>query len=605
MKDRPEKVNQVLSILPEQPGVYQYFDDEGTIIYVGKAKSLKKRVSSYFTKDRFENGKTALLVRKIRDIRYIVVESEFDALLLENSLIKKHQPRYNIQLRDDKTYPWICIRKEHFPRIFYTRQMKKDGSEYFGPFPSVRRIKLLLELIHQTLNIRNCSHKLTPETVGDPKFKSSMEFQIGNCKGACQGLVPESNYKESLDHAKKILKGEIGSVISFLKEKMAEAAAQLDFEGAQTLKTQLEDLESFRNRSMVVSPTIHNVDVFSFLTDDKFGYVNYMKVVNGAVIQSHTVELKKKLDESDTELLIMAVLELRQRFKSSSKEVIVPFIPEIELPDIKFHIPQRGDKRKLLFLSEQNARQFMQDRHTEQEKVDPDRHVNRIMHQMQQDLRLPELPRHIECFDNSNFQGAFPVAACVVFRNGKPYKKDYRHFNIKTVEGPNDFASMEEVLHRRYKRLRDEGESLPQLIVIDGGKGQLSSAVKSLDELGLRGKISIIGIAKKLEEIFFPEDPVPIYIDKRSETLKIIQHLRNEAHRFGITHHRNQRSKGTIKTSLSDIKGIGDATAKQLLKHFKSVKRIREASEKDLIEVVGRSKGLVVYRHYNPTNETD
>ncbi|MGD1844648.1 MAG: excinuclease ABC subunit UvrC [Salibacteraceae bacterium] len=603
MKDRPPKIEEALPRLPQKPGVYQYFDADEKLLYVGKAKNLKKRVSSYFSKDRFENGKTALLVRKIQSLKYIVVDTEYEALLLENTLIKKHQPRFNIQLRDDKTYPWICIKNERFPRVFTTRKLIKDGSEYYGPYPSVRVLKNILSLITQLYKLRNCSFNLSDENIQAGKFRVCLEYQIGNCKGPCEGKQDEEDYREAIAQIRNLIKGNVQSVIRDLNARMLEQATNLQFEEAQYTKTRLDALEKFKSKSTVVNSSIDNVDVLTILADDKFGYVNYMRVIRGAIVQSHTIEVKKQLDERPAELLASALVEMRERFGSVSKEVLVSEVLQVEFPDLRIHVPQRGDKRRLIEFSERNARFFMMDRHKEQEKVDPDRHINRILSQMQEDLRLPELPRHIECFDNSNMQGSFPVAACVVFKNARPSKKDYRHFNIKTVEGPNDFASMEEVLHRRYKRLVDEDQPLPQLVVVDGGKGQLSSALKTLDELGLRGKISIIGIAKRLEEIFFPEDPIPIYIDKRSESLKIIQQLRNEAHRFGITHHRNRRSKGVIRTSLSDIQGIGEQTARQLLRHFKSVKRIREASEEDLAQVVTQQRAKLVYQHFNGKEE--
>lgn len=598
MKQRPPKIEEALPRLPQRPGVYQYFDSEGTLLYVGKAKNLKKRVSSYFSKDRFESGKTALLVRKIDSLKYIVVDTEYEALLLENTLIKKHQPRFNIQLRDDKTYPWICIKKERFPRVFTTRKLIKDGSEYYGPYPSVRVLKNLLGLITQTYKLRNCNFNLSEENIAAEKFRVCLEYQIGNCKGPCENRQDETEYNETIVQIRHLIKGNVQSVIRELKSRMEQQAVDLKFEDAQSSKVKIDALERFRSKSTVVNASINNVDVLTLLADDKFGYVNYMRVITGAIVQSHTIEVKKQLDESPADLLAAALVEMRERFGSESKEVLISETISIDFPDLNIHVPQRGDKRKLIEFSERNCRFFMLDRQKEQEKVDPDRHTNRILAQLQEDLHMPDLPRHIECFDNSNMQGSFPVAACVVFKNAKPSKKDYRHFNIKTVEGPDDFASMEEVLFRRYKRLMEEDQPLPQLIVIDGGKGQLSSAVKSLDELGLRGKISIIGIAKRLEEIFFPEDSVPLYIDKRSESLKLIQHLRNEAHRFGITHHRNRRSKGVIRTSLSDIQGIGEQTARQLLRHFKSVKRIREASEEELAQVVTQQRAQIVYKHF-------
>lgn len=595
----PEHIQTLLKTIPNNPGVYQYFDKEGTIIYVGKAKDLKKRVSSYFTKDKYDSRKTAILVRKIQDIKFIVVNSELDALLLENNLIKQHQPKYNVMLKDDKTYPWICIKKEPYPRIFSTRRIVKDGSQYFGPYANVKMMHTLLDLIRQLYPLRTCNLKLTQENIKAEKFKVCLEYHIGNCKGPCVGKQEEEDYDLAIQNVKKIIKGNIREVRDHLHSLMNEFAEKLEFEEAQLLKEKLETLEKFQSRSTVVSPIVDDADVFSIVSDVKSAYVNYMKVIEGAIVQAHTIELKKKLEETDEELLEMAVIELSQRFESDAKEFIVPFELSIDFPGRKIVVPQRGDRSKLLKLSQRNALTYKRDKDKQTEILDPERNVTRIMEQMQKDLRMQEQPRHIECFDNSNIQGAYPVAAMVCFRNGKPYKSDYRHYNIKTVEGPDDFASMEEVVYRRYKRMLDEGIPLPQLIVIDGGKGQLSSAVKSLDKLGLRGKITIIGIAKKLEEIYFPGDSVPLYIDKRSETLKIIQHARNEAHRFGITHHRNKRAKATVKSELTDIKGISYKSSQQLLWKFRSVKKVKEATEDELAEAVGKAKARIVFEHFH------
>lgn len=598
MKNRPAQVNETLQSLPHNPGVYQFFDEEDVLIYIGKAKNLKKRVSSYFSKEKYDSGKTALLVRKIESIKFILVETEFDALLLENTLIKKHQPRFNIQLRDDKTFPWICLKKERFPRVFSTRILTKDGSEYFGPYASVKVMNALLELIKKLYHVRTCNYNLSQENIDAEKFKVCLEFHIGNCLGPCEGRQSEADYNESIANIRQIIKGNAGEVIRHFSLQMTAAAERLEFEHAQMIKTKIDLLARYQSRSTVVNPAINNVDVFSIVGDDKYGYVNFMKIANGSVIQSHTVEMKKKLEETPEELLKMAILEIRQRFNSTSEEIFTSIPLDLEMPGTTMYQPQRGDKKKLIDLSLRNVKYFMLERHKAQEKVDPNRHSNRILKQLQKDMRMLELPTHIECFDNSNLQGTNPVAACVVFKNARPSKKDYRHFNIKTVVGPDDFASMEEVVYRRYSRLQTEGEPLPQLIVIDGGKGQLSAAVKSLEKLGLRGKINIIGIAKKLEEIFFPGDSVPLYIDKRSESLKLIQNLRNEAHRFGITHHRNKRSKATIRTELSEIKGIGAQTASDLLRHFKSVKRIKEASLKELTAAIPASRAQLVYAHF-------
>jgi len=582
--------------LPQKPGVYQYFDAEGTIIYVGKAKRLKNRVSSYFNKDKHQSGKKALLVRKIVDLKFILVNTEYEALLLENSLIKKYKPRYNIQWRDDKSYPYICIKKERFPRIFATRQMVKDGSLYFGPYASAKMMHAMLDLIRKLHKFRTCSLNLSDENIQAKKFKVCLEYQIGNCLGPCEGLQSIADYDQSVENVKKLLKGSVSDLISEYKTEMKTAAETMLFERANEMKERVEMLEHFRERSVVVHPNIDDVDVFALEQDDKFAYAAFLKIVKGAIIQSHTLEMRKNATEDAQELLISAVIELRNRFKSTAKEIFLPFETGVELPEVKSFVPQRGDKRKLLFLAKKNAMQFMKDRHRKQEQVDPDRRSNRILTGLQKDLNMKELPYHIECFDNSNFQGSNPVAACVVFKNAKASKKDYRHFNIKTVVGPDDFASMTEVVFRRYKRLLAEKQDLPQLIVIDGGKGQLSAAYESLVELGLEKKISIIGIAKKLEEIFIPFESIPLYIDKKSESLKLIQMLRNEAHRFGITHHRNQRSKSSLKSGLTEIKGIGESTSTELLRKFKSLKRVKEASIEELTELIGPSKAKIVHK---------
>lgn len=597
MKLKADLITQIQAA-PKKPGVYQYYDSDGKILYIGKAKNLKNRVQSYFNNDKGKSGKTRLLVRKINSINYIVTETEMDALLLENNLIKKHQPRYNVMLKDDKTYPWICIKKEPFPRIFKTRNLIKDGSEYYGPYASVSMMNTILDLIRKNYKLRTCSYHLSRENIEKGKFRLCLEYHIGNCKGPCEGLQTEEEYEESLNEIRNIIKGNVAVVKRELKSAMLTAAEKLEFERAEELKKKWEAFDNFQAKSTVVSPSIHNVDVFSFLEDKDLAYINYMKVNSGAIIQSHTLELKKKLDESPEELLEIGITELRDRFKSNSSEIIVPFLPNFKEENIYFHQPQRGEKRKLLELSERNAKYFMLERRKQQVKTDPERHTNRILEGMQKDLRLSELPRHIECFDNSNIQGSNPVAACVVFRDAKPSKKEYRHFKIKTVVGPDDFASMEEVVYRRYKRLQEEKEDLPHLIVIDGGKGQLNSALKSLDKLGLRGKIPIVGIAKRLEEIFYPGDKYPLYLDKRSETLKIIQHLRNEAHRFGITHHRNLRSKNSIQSELSLIEGVGEKSIQDLLRKFKSVKRVKEASLKELEEVLPIKRAKAVYAFF-------
>jgi len=586
-----------LSSLPNHPGVYQFYDTEGKVLYVGKAKNLKKRVTSYFTKNH-EYGKTRVMVKKIENIKHIVVATESDALLLENSLIKKYRPRYNVLLRDDKSYPWICIKNERFPRIFPTRKLIKDGSEYYGPFTSMRTVRTLLDLIKSVYPLRTCNYDLSHEKIEAGKYKRCLEYHLGNCKGPCEGLQPMEDYHRQMDDIRDIIKGNFKSSLHYFRHQMKNLAANMEFEKAQRIKEKIEVLENYQVKSTVVNPKISDVDVFTIFSDETHAYVNFLQVSYGAIIRSHTMEIKKKLDEENEELLRLAVIEIRQRFSSHSKEIYLP-IPLWIDESVKVSVPKLGDKKRLLDLSLQNAKMFRQERFKQMKIVDPDRHAKRIMAQMKGDLRLSDAPTHIECFDNSNLQGNAPVAACVVFRNGKPSKKEYRHFNIKTVKGPDDFASMEEVVFRRYRRLLNEAESLPQLIVIDGGKGQLSSALKSLDILGLRGKIAIIGIAKRLEEIYFPEDPIPLYLDKKSETLKIIQQLRNEAHRFGITFHRNKRSIAAIHTELEDIEGIGEKTAQQLLQRFKSVRRIKEASLESLTASIGRAKAKKVYESFH------
>jgi len=586
-----------LKTLPDSPGVYQYYDKQDNILYVGKAKNLKKRVGSYFTKSH-ENAKTRILVQKIVSIKHIVVTTETDALLLENNLIKKYQPRYNIMLKDDKTYPWICIKKERFPRIFMTRRVIKDGSEYYGPYTNVRTVKVLLDLIRELYPLRTCKYDLSREKIAEKKYKVCLEYHLGNCSGPCEDFQNEDSYNDTIKAIRNIVKGNFKESLNKFHEIMKAFADKMEFEEAQKIKEKLDLLSNYQSKSTIVSPSINNVDVFSIISDESYGYVNFFKIANGSIIQSHTTEIKKKLDETDKRILEMAVVEIRQRFNSISKEVYVPF--EIDLGDeIKVTVPKLGDKKRIVELSERNAKYYRQEQFKQIKISDPDRHVKRIMTQMQKDLRLSEEPRHIECFDNSNIQGTNPVAACVVFKEGKPSKKEYRHYNIKTVEGPDDFASMEEVVYRRYKRLLSENLPLPQLIVIDGGKGQLSSALKSLDLLDLRGKIAIIGIAKRLEEIYYPGDPIPMYLDKRSETLKIVQFLRNEAHRFGITLHRNKRSKSAIQSELEQIPNIGKQTITSLLRKFKSAKRVKTATFKELQEIVGDARAKKIYQYFN------
>ncbi|MCX7743058.1 MAG: excinuclease ABC subunit UvrC [Flavobacteriales bacterium] len=593
------KIAEQLKSLPEAPGIYQFFDAAGKILYVGKAKNLKNRVSSYFSKQLFENGKTRLLVKNIAHISWIVVNNELEALLLENTLIKKHQPRFNVMLKDDKTYPWICIKKEPFPRIFPTRQIVKDGSEYYGPYASVKMMRTVLDLCKQLYPIRTCNLNLTPENISKKKFKVCLEYHIGNCKGPCEGRQLEQEYLEMVNDIRQILKGNIQDLIRYQKQQMQLYAANYEFEQAHIIKLRLEQLEKFKQKTTVVNPDIDQVDVFSAKEDGNSIYINYLRILSGSIVQSHTLELKKRMDETPAELLSLGIFELRNMFQSQSNEIIVPFLPESEIPGVTYIIPQRGEKKTLLDLSYRNLEYFIQDKIKQLSIKDPEAHNRRILEQMMKDLRMQELPVHIECFDNSNFQGAYAVSAMVCFKNARPSKKDYRHFNVKTVQGPNDFDTMKEVLYRRYSRLLNEGGDLPQLIVIDGGKGQLGAAIEVLDQLGLRGKITVIGIAKRLEEIYYPEDPLPLYLDKKSETLKVIQHLRNEAHRFGITHYRKRHQKALIRSELESIKGIGNKTAETLLKKFKSVKRIKVTPIEELAEVIGIQKAQLVWTYFH------
>ena len=597
----PSPLELQIQTLPNEPGVYQYFDKDDVIIYIGKAKNLKKRVASYFNKNH-ENGKTSVLVKKIVYIKHIVVNTETDALLLENNLIKKYKPRYNVLLKDDKSYPWICLKKERFPRIFMTRRVIKDGSEYFGPYTSVRTVRALLDLIKELYPLRTCTYDLSAQNINEGKYKVCLEYHLKNCRGACEALEPEADYNNSIKEIRNILKGNFKQSLEKFQIMMGIFAEKMEFEEAQKIKEKLSLLSNYQSKSTIVNPSINNVDVFSIISDETHGYANFLKISNGSIIQSHTTEIKKKLDESEPELLALFIVEIRQRFNSQAPEIYVPF--PLNLGEhIQVTIPKLGDKKRILELSERNAKYYRQEQFKQIKIVDPDRHVKRIMAQMKKDLRLSEEPRHIECFDNSNIQGTNPVAACVVFKDGKPSKKEYRHYNIKTVKGPDDFASMEEVVYRRYKRLLAEDEPLPQLIIVDGGKGQLSSALKSLEILGLRGKIAIIGIAKRLEEIYYPDDPIPLYLDKKSETLKITQFLRNEAHRFGITFHRNKRSKSAIQSELELIPTIGKQTIITLLREFKSAKRVKEASLEQLEKAIGTSRATKVYRYFNAKKE--
>ncbi|WP_199137091.1 excinuclease ABC subunit UvrC [Pedobacter sp. ASV12] len=576
-----------LADIPHKPGVYQYFDAEGTLIYIGKAKDLRNRVGSYFNLDKSQiNGKTRVLVSKIRKITFTIVDTEIDAWLLENSLIKKHQPRYNIMLKDDKTYPWIIIKKEAFPRIYWTRKYIKDGSTYFGPYASVGMMHTILDLIKETYTLRTCNLPLTPQNINEGKFKVCLEYQIGNCKGPCQNYQTEADYNHNIEEIKDILNGKIGNVIRDVKQVIKTASEELNFELAHAYQKKLGVLEKYQSKSTVVSSAITNIDVVSIASDERYAFVNYLKVMNGSIIQTQTIEIKKRLDETDEELLTIAITEFRTKFKSTSKEIIVPFAIQLVDQNLKFTVPKLGEKKKLLELSEKNVLFFKREKLNQYEKLNPDLRTDRILGQMQHDLRLTQLPQHIECFDNSNFQGKYPVSAIVVFKDAKPSKKDYRHFNVKTVEGPNDFATMEEAVYRRYKRMLEEGQTLPQLIIIDGGKGQLSAALTSLKKLDIEKKVTVIGIAKRLEELYYPGDNLPLYLDKKSETLKIIQQLRDEAHRFGITFHRKKRDQGTLKTELELIPGIGKTTADKLLVKFKSVKKIKQATPKELEEVL-------------------
>jgi excinuclease ABC subunit C len=584
--------------LPGHPGVYQFYDKQGTVIYIGKAKNLKKRVSSYFNRKKFDSYKVKILVERIADVKWILVESESDALLLENTLIKKHQPRYNILLKDDKTFPWICIKNETFPRVFSTRTVINDGSKYFGPFTSAYAVKVLLTLIRQIYQLRSCKLALTQENILSGKFKVCLEYHIGNCKAPCVGLQSSEDYERSIEQIRQIIKGNLHEVITYLKKEMEQKAAAFQFEEAMLFKEKIEILSRYQSKSTIVNSSIHDVEVYSIVSDEKEAFVNFLRVVKGAVIQAHTVEIKKKLDEEDRDLLSYAIADIRSRIESSSKELIVPMDLAEFFPAVKLTIPKQGDKKKLLDLSRRNAFSYRMEKRKKTAAKKEASSADRILLTLQSDLRLKEKPVHIECFDNSNLQGSEPVAACVVFKNGKPAKKEYRHYNIKEVEGIDDFASMEEVVKRRYRRLLEEEKSLPQLIVIDGGKGQLKSALKSLDVLNLRGQVAIIGIAKKLEEIYFPEDPVPLYINKNSESLKLIQYLRNEAHRFGIEFHRLKRSGSMTKSLLEDIPGVGPKSIERLFIRFKSVEGIRKASLELLAEELGRSRALKVQKHF-------
>ncbi|MDR1623793.1 MAG: excinuclease ABC subunit UvrC [Tannerellaceae bacterium] len=592
--DYKKRLSLIISVIPEKPGCYQYFDNKGTVIYVGKAKNLKKRVSSYFNKT-LDNRKTYILVKQIRDIKYIVVDTEEDALHLENSLIKQYLPRYNVMLKDDKTYPSIVLKNEYFPRIYQTRNLVKDRSLYFGPYSSVYTAKVMLQMLKELYPIRTCKYPLSPENIRQGKYKVCLQYHIKRCKGPCEGYQSLEEYNENISQIKEILKGNISKISRLLFDLMKELSSELRFEEAQLIKNKYDAIENYRAKSTVAPPMLTNIDVFSFTDNDKSAYINYMHIGNGAIVQAYTFEYKKKLDEAKEELLGLGIIEMRTRFKNNAREIIVPFMPDIESSEnFQFIIPQKGDKKKLLELSEQNVKQYKLDKLKQAEKLNPEQRTTRILTTMQKDLHMNILPMHIECFDNSNIQGTNPVAACVVFKKAKPSKKDYRHFHIKTVIGANDFASMQEVVERRYTRLSEENQELPQLIIIDGGKGQLNAATEIIRNLGLLDRITIIGLAKRLEEIFFPNDPIPLILDKNSETLKIIQQLRDEAHRFGITFHRQLRSKKQTVSELDEIKGVGEKTKTILLRKYKSVKRIKEAPENELKELIGETKATAL-----------
>lgn len=587
-----------LKTLPSEPGVYRYYDKNDQLLYVGKAKHLNKRVLSYFNKN-LSGYRTKIMVSKIHRLETTIVNSEYDALLLENNLIKEHQPFYNVMLKDDKTYPWICIKNEDFPRIFLTRNVIKDGSEYYGPYAKVWPAKILLETIKHIYKLRTCNLNLSPNKIAEGKYKVCLEYHIKNCEGPCEDLESKEDYDEKIDAIRGIIKGDFRKAKEYLVNQMMKYASALQFENAQLIKERLDALENYQSKNTVVNPNIDDVDVFGMTSDETAAYVNFFKIRNGNIIQSFTTEIKKVLEESDEDIMEEALIEIRQKFASDSKEVLLPFHLSVEIPNVKLIVPKVGDKKRIVELSEKNAKEYRLEKLKQVQIVDPERHSNRIMAEMKKLLRMPVEPRHIEGFDNSNIQGTNPVSACVVFKDGKPSKADYRIFHPKTVEGANDFATMEEVIYRRYKRMLDEGENLPQLILIDGGKGQLSSAVKSLRLLGLYEKITIVGIAKRLEEIFFPEDSIPLYLDKKSETLKILQRVRDEAHRFGVKHHRTRRTNSTIKSELEEIPGVGEKTIELLLSKLKSVKRIKESNLETLEEILGKSKAKIIWEFFN------
>ncbi len=593
-----DALREKISKLPAQPGVYQYFDASGNIIYIGKAKNLKNRVLSYLNKTN-QSNKTLLLVRKINDLRYIVVDTEQDALLLENNLIKKYKPRYNILLKDDKTYPWICIKKEYFPRVFITRRLVRDGSEYFGPYTSGRFAHMLMSLINSLYKLRNCNLQLSPATIAAGKFRVCLEYHIGNCLGPCVGNVSEEEYNEFIVNIRNILKGNVSQVIEFMTGRMKKYATDMQFEKAQFMKESVEALRNYQSKSTIVSTSLNNIDVFSYLEDERYAYINYLRIVHGAINQVHTIALEKKMDEDKEALFSFAIYEIRQLMRSESKEIIVPFLPDVQLSGLQYVIPKIGDKKQLLELSERNVAYFKLDKDRQRAVVKEDSKFN-ILKTIKTELKLPAIPHRMECFDNSNTQGTNPVASCVVFIDGKPAKREYRKFHVKTVEGPDDFASMEEIIFRRYKRVLDEGRELPDLIVIDGGKGQLHSAVNSLKKLDLYGKVPVIGLAKRMEEVYYPGDKDPYLLAKNSVALKTLMHIRDEAHRFGITFHRQLREKPLTKSELNSIKGIGGKSEEQLVRHFKSVENIKKASIAELATVVGIKKAEMVYVYFHP-----
>jgi len=599
MKEEKNIFKSIISNLPDKPGVYQFYDSSANLLYIGKAKNLKKRVNSYFSKTIHENNKLRVLVKKVAEVKHIVVDTESDALLLENNLIKQYQPKYNVSLKDDKTFPWICIKNERFPRVFSTRNIVSDGSKYYGPYTSAFTVKTLLVLVHQLYKLRTCSFILSEENIRKGKIKKCLEYHIGNCIGPCEGLQSLEDYNTAIDQIHQLLKGNLKDLILHLNSLMLKHSLKYEFEAAESIKQKIEMLEKFQTKSTIVNPAIHNVDVFSIVQDKDAAFVNFIKVVNGGIIQAHTVEIKNKLDESKEELLEFAIFEIRERLFSDAKEIILPFLIETIPENVSLTVPKIGDKKKLLELSERNAKYFMLERNRQKNSVTPEKASFRILSTLKKDLRLDSVPIHIECFDNSNIQGSNPVAACVVFKNAKPAKKEYRHFNIKTVIGPDDFASMKEIVTRRYSRIINENLDLPQLIIIDGGKGQLSAAVESLNELNLRGKIAVIGIAKRLEEIYFPDDPVPLYIDKNSESLKLIQQMRNEAHRFGITFHRLKRSAGMLKSDLTSIPGIGESAIRKLWEQVSNMEELKNLSEEKLKSLLGEKRAKLMKTYLN------